>query len=83
MTKKSSTLNSPKLPLVFVHIHLTAVAPTLLPALVPLRDAIQAVIEQHADQYGLRIKRRRVSAETGGTLWSTYESRAKVYNLID
>jgi hypothetical protein len=81
--KKGPTPPARKLPLVFLHIHLTAVTPTRAAALVPLRDAIERLVQDYADQYGLRIKRRVIPADAGAALWSTYEDRAKVFSLID
>jgi hypothetical protein len=72
-----------QLPIVYVHMHMTTVYPVPIKALIPLRDAIHELIKEHAQQYGLRVKRKQAKKETGELLWQAYEGRAKVFNLID
>ena len=72
-----------RLPIVFVHAHITVVEPTALAGAVALRDALRKVIAEHADQFGIRIKRKRVNAERGKLLWKQYEDRAKYYELVE
>jgi hypothetical protein len=72
-----------KLPLVFVNMHITVVEPTRIPQAEALRDALHDLVRAHAEQYGVRIKRKHVSAKRGQELWKQYEDRAKVFMLID
>jgi hypothetical protein len=72
-----------KLPIVFVHVHITVVAPTKIKAAEALRDALHKVVQESADQYGVRIKRKQVDESRGRVLWKTYEERAKMYVLVD
>jgi hypothetical protein len=82
MSKKAPRADE-RLPLVFVHAHITVVEPTTLAAAVGLRDAIQAVVQQYAEQHGIRIKRKRVTQRVGRQLWNTYQARAKLFMMIE
>lgn len=71
-----------RLPLVMVHVRLTGVN-VPLEATEPLRDAILGIVQEYADVYGLRIKRRRISLEAGVEVYAKYEARAKLHTMIE
>lgn len=71
-----------KLPIVMVHVRITGVTPDLADT-EPLRDALVALVQQYADQWGLRVKRRRVSLRRGVEVYAQYEQRAKLHRMIE
>jgi len=61
------------LPVAMVHVRITSVVP--IDELEPLKNAIRSLVESYAELYGVRIKRRRLTAEQYAALWTRYAER--------
>lgn len=64
------------IPFVLAHVRLSTSGGSI-EELERLRDAIKLVVEAHADQWGVRVKRRRISADKFAKLLQKYKERAR------
>lgn len=70
------------LPFALVHVRIAGVAATLAET-EALRDAIHAVVAAQTETYGVRIKRRCISAADGDALYARYRARAAQHEMVE